>query len=36
MNCRALYEPNEVMYEAVVQEVSALNRTAIVIMIGKN
>lgn len=34
MSCRALYESNDVVYEAVIQEVNHEHRTAVVIMSG--
>ena len=34
MRCRALYEPNQVVYEAVVQEVNTKERKAVVVMCG--
>ncbi|XP_065213749.1 survival motor neuron protein-like [Planococcus citri] len=34
MQCRALYQPNEVVYEAVIQEVNSKERKAVVIMSG--
>ncbi|KAL6953672.1 SMN protein Smn1 [Sarracenia purpurea var. burkii] len=34
MRCRALYEPNEVVYEAVIQQIDTENCKAVVVMAG--